>query len=65
MDIILDRIAAWAPRRQVFQLFDIEDEPYHVGTFSTLEKANAFLPPGRDTMVKVEYLDDPFTTPQF
>ena len=62
MDIILDRIAAWAPRRQIFQLFDIEDEPYHVGTFSTFEKANAFLQ-GRDTMVKVEYLDEPFTTP--
>jgi len=65
MDIILDRIAAWAPRRQVFQLFDIEeDEPRHVGTFSTLEKASVFLP-GRDTMVKVEYLDDPLTIPQF
>jgi hypothetical protein len=63
MEVILDRIAAWAPRRQVFQLFDIEDEPRHVGTFSTLEKANAFLP-GRNTMVKVEYLDDPLTIPQ-
>lgn len=58
MDIILDRIAAWAPRRQVFQLYDIEDTTRHIGTFSTLEKANAFLP-GRETMIKVEYLDDP------
>jgi len=60
MEVILDRIAAWAPRREVFQLFDIEeDEPRHVGTFSTLEKANAFLP-YRETMVKVEYLDNPY-----
>lgn len=60
MDVILDRIAAWAPRREVFQLFDIEDdEPRHVGTFSTLEKANAFLP-DREIMVKVEYLDNPY-----
>ena len=60
MDVILDRIAAWAPRREVFQLYDIEDdEPRHVGTFSTLEKANAFLA-NREIMVKVEYLDNPY-----
>lgn len=60
MDVILDRIAVWAPRREVFQLYDIEDEiPRHVGTFSTLEKANAFLH-DRQVMVKVEYLDNPY-----
>ena len=60
MDVILDRIAAWAPRREVFQLYDIEDEvPRHVGTFSTLEKANTFMP-GRQVMVRIEYLDNPY-----
>lgn len=60
MDVILDRIAAWAPRREVFQLFDIDyDEPRHVGTFSTLEKAYAFLP-NSQIMVKVEYMDEPY-----
>lgn len=60
MDVILDRIAAWAPRREVFQLYDIEeDPPRHVGTFSTFEKANEFLH-DKEIMVKVEYLDNPY-----
>lgn len=66
MDVILDRIAAWAPMRQIFQVYDIEeDEPRHLGTFSTLEKANEFASSYREIMIKAEYLDDPFTTPPF
>lgn len=39
MDAVLDRIAAWAPRREVFNLY--YGQNLHVGTFSSLEYAIA------------------------
>jgi hypothetical protein len=40
MEVILDRIAAWAPRRPVYNLFNrIDDRDLHIGTFSRLENA--------------------------
>jgi hypothetical protein len=38
MEAILDRIAAWAPRRQVFTLFGND---VYIGTFSSFEFALA------------------------
>lgn len=38
MEAILDRIAAWAPRREVFTLFGND---VYIGTFSTFEYALA------------------------
>ena len=40
MEAILDRIAAWAPRRSVYNLFNVIDEKdLHIGTFGTLDDA--------------------------
>ena len=40
MQAIIDRVAAWAPRRAVYNLFNvIEDRDLHIGTFSSLEYA--------------------------
>jgi len=57
MDVILDRVASWAPRRQVFNLFSLNE--YHIGTFSTLEYA---IDCGRHysgVFVRASFLDDP------
>lgn len=40
MEVIMERIAAWAPRRPVYNLFNIiDDRDLHIGTFSSLEHA--------------------------
>jgi hypothetical protein len=42
MEVILDRIAAWAPRREVFNLFyTSDDKEFYVGTFSDIGYAVA------------------------
>ena len=40
MDIILERIASWAPRRPIYNLFNVvDDRDLHIGTFSSLDSA--------------------------
>jgi len=66
MEAILDRVACWAPRREVFNLFyslGEYDVKYHIGTFSTLEYA---IDCGRHryahypgVFVTASFLDDP------
>lgn len=67
MEVILDRIASWAPHRQVFNLFyslhEEDDTRYHIGTFSTFEMA---VECGRQRYahypsicVTASFLDDP------
>lgn len=40
MQAIIERVAAWAPRRPVYNLFNrINDRDLHIGTFSSFDYA--------------------------
>jgi hypothetical protein len=64
MEMILDRIAAWAPRREVFNLFYVcENRDLFVGTFSNFEFAAACARKldFEDMYITASYMDEMMT----
>lgn len=71
MEAILTRIAVWAPRRTVYQLYIANcsihqegDTDKHIGTFTTLEKAveygkNEYA--NEELFANTSYLDGEYT----